>query len=247
MSQVKLFKCIPIPSGSIHDAWEHQSIHMAVAHNMIIRSYNSMLYYSGAVEPGTKRFSAFLAYCELAVYSLATAQNGMLHNHHQMEEQLYFPFLESKLGQGAMSHNVTEHEHFHDGLIQFENLVASLKSGKAQWNVNEFRAAIYAFATPLIEHLAEEIDTIRPERLRGKITQEEFAEHDKVFDEHIKKILKPTIHPPFTFVNGDATNAPWHLLYHVNSDMWQFGCCDKYMKVKPEFAAYEPTLEATRA
>lgn len=28
--------------------------------------------------------------------------------------------------------------------------------------------------------------------------------------------------------------------YYLHSDMWVFGCCDKYRKVKPEFTIYEP-------
>jgi hypothetical protein len=36
-------------------------------------------------------------------------------------------------------------------------------------------------------------------------------------------------------------------VYWLNSDMWAFGASDKYGRLKPQFAAYEPELETATA
>ncbi|KIO34530.1 hypothetical protein M407DRAFT_16508 [Tulasnella calospora MUT 4182] len=248
MSTLELLHCVPIPAGDRNDVFDCQSIRMVILHNIIIRGFNSMLHYSGQVEPGTPSYQSFLAYSnEVLVY---------LHKHHLFEEERYFPFLESHLGAGTMSGNVNEHEAFKAPLAAFESLLNDLRSGKATWNVETFRKSIYDFANILKEHLSEEIDTIRPAVLKAKITREQLvafeAESKKYFIANTSLVRDPQ----FLFINGDGVNGAWFppmpgpisfvskaLLWHLHSDWWQFGSCDKNMHVKPEFAAYEPVKE----
>ncbi|KAG8898656.1 hypothetical protein FRC00_002517 [Tulasnella sp. 408] len=216
--------------------------------NVIVRGINSVLYYSGQVEPGTSSYKSFLGYTnEVLVY---------LHKHHLFEEERYFPFLESHLGAGTMSGNVDEHEAFKEPLAAFETLLNDLRSEKATWNVETFRKSIYDFSNLLKVHLSEEIDTLRPAVLKAKITREQFdafqSESKKYFIANTSLVKDPQ----FLFINGDGVNGAWFpplpgpisfvskaLLWHLHSDWWQFGSCDKNMHVKPEFAAYEPVKE----
>ncbi|KAG8908134.1 hypothetical protein FRB99_000162 [Tulasnella sp. 403] len=251
-NELKLFKCLPIPPGNIDDIFELQAIRMAILHNIIIRSYNSILYYSGQVKPGTKEYNAFLAYCAIA--------NMFVHHHHEHEEDLYFPFLESKLGTGKMSGNVSGHDNFRRPFAAFEDLLADLQSGKVQWDPAKFRETIYSFTEPLFEHLGEEIDTLRADVLREHFTKEDFVPFEKAMEKRVMESTSLPRDPPLLFINGDGVNGAWfppmpppvtwvvkNVLWHFNAPRWQFGSCDKFMKVKPEFAAYEPELEVAKA
>ncbi|KAG8908133.1 hypothetical protein FRB99_000161 [Tulasnella sp. 403] len=248
--QLKLFRCLPIPAGNIKDLYELQAMRMAVLHNIVIRSYNSMLYYSGQIKPGTNEYIAFLGYCAVA--------NKFLHAHHDQEEEIYFPFLESKLGAGRMSSNIAGHDAFRAQFTAFETLIADLQSGKAQWDLTTFRNAIYAFAGSLVKHLGEEIGTLNADVLREHISLEELEQVENAVEKRVFEGMSIPRDPPLLFINGDAVNGPWfppiptpilwllkYVLWHVNSAQWQFGCCDKHMRIKPEFAAYEP--EAPKA
>lgn len=84
MADVKLFKCLPIPAGDHKDVYELQPIRMVLLHNrtsvppanatrvlsalaVIIRGFNSVLYYSSQVKPGTKGFDSFIRYSAAVV------------------------------------------------------------------------------------------------------------------------------------------------------------------------------------
>ncbi|KAG8898657.1 hypothetical protein FRC00_002518 [Tulasnella sp. 408] len=160
-----------------------------------------------------------------------------------------------------MSGNLDEHEAFKEPLVIFETLLNALRSHKATWDVETFRKSILDFANPLKVHLTEEIDTIRPAVLKAKIAREQLDE----FEIELKKYFATTSSllkdPQLLFVNGDGVNGAWFVpfawvqrcgpfsfivktvLWYPHSDWWQFGCCDRNMQIKPEFAAYEPTKE----
>ncbi|KAG9043972.1 hypothetical protein FS837_008948 [Tulasnella sp. UAMH 9824] len=248
MSAPELLHCIPIPAGNYKDVFDLQSIRMVILHNIIIRGINSMLHYSGQVEPGTSSYKSFLTYCNEVLVNL--------HKHHRLEEERYFPFLESHLGAGTMSGNLDQHEAFKVPLATFETLLNDLRSDKATWNVQSFRKSIYDFANLLKAHLSEEIDTIRPAVLKVKITREQLDAHEHETDKYFIANTSLTKDPQIFFINGDGVHGAWFppmpgpisfvskaVLWHLHSDRWRFGSCDKNMHVKPEFAAYEPAKE----
>ncbi|KAG9043971.1 hypothetical protein FS837_008947 [Tulasnella sp. UAMH 9824] len=253
MSQVQLFHCLPIPAGSKDDVFELQALRMVLLHNIIIRGFNSLLYYSGEVQPNTPKYNAFLAYAGEVIH--------FLHHHHGNEEDKYFPFLETKMGKGSMSDNVDGHESFKAPFAAFEDLYNKLRSGETQWDLAAFRKAIYDFIPVLREHLEEEIDTFRPWQLKGKFTAEELLGFEAEMEKHVMAQVSLVKDPQYQFINGDsASHGAWfppipppiawaarQVLWHVHSDWWQFGCCDKYMKVKPQFAPYEPVMENKEA
>ncbi|KAG8953243.1 hypothetical protein FRC04_002653 [Tulasnella sp. 424] len=249
--QVEMYHCIPIPDGDWRDIFDTQAIKMALLHNAIIRGFNSLLYYSGEVQPGTKQLNSFLR------YGLENCR--FVHHHHENEETMYFPFLESKMGQGRMSSNVQGHEAFQKPFIAFEELLQALLKDPSKWDVNAFRQGIHGFMPTLREHLAEEIDTLKSSEVAKYLTAEEIREFDKKFEVIIKSQVDFSKGPQLAYINGDGVNGAWfppipyflvflikYALWWPHSDMWVFGCCNKHMHVKPQFAPYEPPAKAAQ-
>lgn len=221
---------------------------MVIVHNIILRGFNSMAYYSGDVEPQTTRFDSFLGYCNEVIQ--------FLHEHHSMEEDMYFPFLENKLGAGTMAGNIDGHERFRVPLESLEDLVTKLRAGQTTWDIGSFRAAVSDLTSLLREHLAEEIDTIRASRLKDHFTLAEIQGFESGLEDRIKTKSSLAKDLQLLYINGDAVHAAWfpkiplpiallarYILWPVHSDWWKFGCCDRNMVVKSQFAPYEPRRE----
>ncbi|KIO34542.1 hypothetical protein M407DRAFT_16517 [Tulasnella calospora MUT 4182] len=249
--EVEMYYCIPIPDGDWRDIFDTQAIKMALLHNAIIRGFNSLLYYSGKVQPGTKQLNSFLR------YGLENCR--FIHHHHDNEETMYFPFLESKMGEGRMSSNVRGHEAFQKPFIAFEEHINVLLKDPSKWDVNTFCQGIHAFMPPLREHLVEEIDTLKSSEVAKYLKAEEIREFDKKFEEIIKAQLDFSKGPQLAYINGDGVNGAWfppipsflvflikYAMWWPHSDMWVYGCCDKHMNVKPQFAPYEPPAKVAQ-
>ncbi|KAG8927460.1 hypothetical protein FRC01_007472 [Tulasnella sp. 417] len=249
--EVEMYYCIPIPDGDWRDIFETQAIKMALLHNAIIRGFNSLLYYSGEVQPSTKQLDSLLRYGQ--------ENCKLIHHHHENEETMYFPFLESKMGQGRMSSNVRGHEAFHKPFAAFEEHLDAILKHPSQWDVNTFRQKIHGFMPTLREHLIEEIDTLKSSEIAKYINAEEFEEFEKKFEDAMKAQADFSKGPQLAYINGDGVNGAWfppipfflvflikYALWWPHSDMWAYGCCDKHMNIKPQFAPYEPPVKATR-
>ncbi|KAG9007408.1 hypothetical protein FRB94_001287 [Tulasnella sp. JGI-2019a] len=248
---MELFKCISVPRGSHKDLYVLQSLRMVMIHNVFIRGYNSILYYSAHVDPNNiKRVRSFIRYCELV--------NTILHHHHGIEEGSYFPWLEERLGAGSMSENVGGHHSFEPAFKVFEELVTSIRDKGAPFVPDEFRTIIYAFMAPLVEHLKAEIETLRPEKVKH-IPEKDMRKMEADTEKLAKKAGSLMTSLQFVTVNGDFKYGRWfppvpapirwicmNITYPFNSDLWAFGSCTK-KRIKPEFAAYEPELEPERA
>ncbi|KAG8936332.1 hypothetical protein FRC02_002925 [Tulasnella sp. 418] len=241
----QLYQCLVVPSGDYRDPFDVQAMRMAVVHNTIIRAINAMITY--APEVTASQLRAFFKFCGL--FEL------IVHTHHHHEEENYFPALEEKLGEGAMSGNVQGHRAFDSYFEAWCELRKGFEEGKRPWSPPEFVAAVRAFADPLRDHLQEEIDTLNADVLRSKFTRDELQELDETAEKKILSKLDPVWHPGFIFVNGDAVTGGWfptmpkvvrfvcrHILYWLHSDVWQFGSSDRYMRVKERFRAAEPPL-----
>jgi len=243
-----MYHCLPVPRGNWKDHFEAHSIEMVLLHNQLIRSFNSMIYYSGEVQPGTKRFTSFIAYC--------ATMNHYLHHHHWLEETYWFPYLKERLGSDAMDHNLNDHTEVMVKFDVFDGLVKSLQLDQSQFNVTIFRNAIHGFMPRLIEHLHAEPDTFRAHILRKYIKEEDLVARDKETKKKIIASFSLVNDGPLFYINGDRKNAPWfpsvpalvgllvkHVLYWAHSDIWAFGSTNRYMQVKSQFEEYEPDFE----
>ncbi|KAG8913984.1 hypothetical protein FRC01_004277 [Tulasnella sp. 417] len=200
-SQLELFHCLPIPTGDLNDLYDFQAIRMVVVHNIMLRGFNSMAYYCSEVEPNTTKFDAFLDYSSQII--------ELLHDHHSMEEEMYFPFLERNLGAGAMSENVSGHDTFKPQLEHLDDLVKQLRAHQTAWNMVEFRKATLDLLSPLRKHLGEEIDTLRAWKLKDHFTIAELQGFESALEERIKSNSSLTKSLQLLYVNGDAVHAAW--------------------------------------
>lgn len=132
-----------------------------------------------------------------------------MHNHHEAEEELMFPTLESKYGPGSMEHNIEGHEHFKAPFAIFESLVGEFKSGAKSWDAKAFQQAVYGFMPVLREHLVDEIETLRPHLLREHFKEAELQDIEEATKKWTLARSAPDRSPQFFFANGDAVHAPW--------------------------------------
>lgn len=133
-------------SGAINAASE-----MALVHNFIIRPLNCIYLQAPNVklEQDIADFVIFMHAWGLVV-----------HEHHETEEELSFPWLEQDIGiENYMEKDVEQHHAFAPGLKQFDEYVAALRAGKEDYDGGKVRALIDNFAPILTEHLSGEIQT----------------------------------------------------------------------------------------
>jgi len=199
--ELKLYKCLPVPRLNWKDVYELHAIRMALVHNIFIRGYNSMLYYSGQVEPATQQFRSFLSYC--------ATMNHALQDHHQASESIYFPFLEEKFGAGSMDSGIAAHRSFESASAVFQQLVHSLQGGQVQFSVSSFRDSIHAFLPNLRDNFEHEVEVLDPEKLRKYFTVEELNAFEKRFEAAEMARVVLSIDLPLVLINGDGTNGAW--------------------------------------
>jgi hemerythrin-like domain-containing protein len=122
---------------------------MSNAHNMMIRGINSMLLQAPSVSEPADVLN-FMEYAHTFC--------GVIHEHHNTEEVLYFPLVEEATGiPGIMDRNVVQHEEFMPKLHAFEVYVTQVKIGVKTYDSKKFVDFINGFAPLLVRHLADEI------------------------------------------------------------------------------------------
>ncbi|TFK32639.1 hypothetical protein BDQ12DRAFT_692248 [Crucibulum laeve] len=191
------YSLIPVPPPSPddqHDNAEALYIDMILIHNVLIVGFNSIAVNAPLVRPGDEY--AF------AGYSLACTE--LVHTHHDGEESILFPFLQTKLD---MSHNQEQHEAFGSGMAAFETYMRSVQSKTETYNKEKVQKLLNDFADILVQHLHDEISTITPEKLRT-VDQAGFAKALKDHEAYAKS------HPglftifPFVMVHHDHKATP---------------------------------------
>ncbi|KAG9006949.1 hypothetical protein FRB90_009591 [Tulasnella sp. 427] len=207
-NDVKLYQCLHIPDGDWKDIFDYQAIGMTLMDNVIIRSFNSLLYYSSDIQPGTSQFTSFLRYAQEVCLQV--------HRHHSEKETIYFPFLESKLGDGRMAGNVVGHEAIRKPLAVLEDYVGKLLSKPHEWDPELFSEQIHRFMPILREHLKDEIETLNAAELRSYFTEQDFKDVEKKLHKETTKTMNMSRGPQLVFVNGDGVNGAW---YEPNMDL----------------------------
>ena len=83
-----------------------------------------------------------------------------MHHHHDAEEKIYFPAIESISGvAGLMERNIEQHRAFTPGFEAFEAYCRTCPP--EEFNGQKLRGLVEGFAEALVKHLHEEIETLR--------------------------------------------------------------------------------------
>jgi hypothetical protein len=126
---------------------------MALAHNGIIRGLNSIYLQAPHLPPSsTSTIRDFLTYC--------LCWSESMHHHHDAEEAIFFPAIESISGiKGLMAQNVEQHRAFTPGFDTFQEYARTCSP--LEYDGEELRRLVDAFAGPLTQHLRDEVETLR--------------------------------------------------------------------------------------
>jgi hypothetical protein len=126
---------------------------MSLAHNGIIRGLNS-LYLQAPHLPQHDVATArdFLTYCQ--------CWSESMHHHHDAEEEIFFPAIESITGvAGLMEQNIEQHRAFTPGFEAFERYCRTCPP--EEFDGQKLRSLFEGFAEALVKHLHDEIETLR--------------------------------------------------------------------------------------
>lgn len=82
-----------------------------------------------------------------------TFQLENVHHHHSLEESFYFPAMEEKLGKGALSANVEEHEEFVPKLEALDEWCKKVQKGEVVYDGQVFVGMVEAFAETMVTHM----------------------------------------------------------------------------------------------
>jgi len=119
-------------------------VQMCLIHNVFIRCLNCIYYYAPRVKKGDE--IAFAGYCLLLTEAL--------HTHHQEEEGLLFPFLQTKFD---MNRNLEQHASFNTKITPFEEYIRGVMDKKEAFDGEKVRNLVESFGDDLVEHLHEEV------------------------------------------------------------------------------------------
>ncbi|KAG6872661.1 hypothetical protein C0995_007856 [Termitomyces sp. Mi166 len=216
------YALIPPPPGDWKDIYDNQAIDMSISHNMFIRGLNAV--YSQALIVPAGKEKAFAFFCNSLI--------AMIHHHHQIEEELVFPFYESKLGDGTMSHNVEQHHAFLGGLEDLEKYNKGVVDSTNKYDGKVVIEKLETFADGLVQHLHDELSTLDSSKMRAAFTVKELKNLEASLGKRVLKEVSLTNVLPLGMVLHDKSTAP--------HDAWAFGPCDVYGKLKPGFGNDAP-------
>ncbi|KAK0611974.1 hypothetical protein B0T14DRAFT_441033 [Immersiella caudata] len=219
---------------------------MALVHNLIIRSINSIALQAPHITPPD-----MLPFCRyiLTFYSF-------LHIHHTSEEDSFFPAVEKMAGEkGVMDVNVEQHKVFEKGVEELRGYVEGVLAGREEWNGGKVVGLVEGFGGSLVKHLGEEIATL--ERLRRfgegrmegvvKLAEKE-AERSMVqmglagivwAMGHIDKEYEGGMWASWPPAPGPVKFLTENLLWRLYPGLVKFAACDSHGKMKTLYAVPE--------
>ncbi|KAJ1305973.1 hypothetical protein OPQ81_010688 [Rhizoctonia solani] len=232
------YPLIPTPPGDWkNNIYDINAIRMAGLHNIYIRAFNSVFYHAPNVGPAD--VPGFMKYCTSIVASI--------HEHHTTEEMAVFPALEAKLGKGAMDRNVAQHEELMPKFTEWATLCKKIAAKEAEYNAPEFLDLLRESTDLLHPHFVEEIATLESSTMKEHFSEAELQNIEKLIEKSVQE-LSSIWDVPLMLVNADLSFNPWfpeipapamfilrHVVMNCMGDMWKYGQCDKYMRLKPEF------------
>lgn len=175
---IQLLTMFQASSGSIYVATS-----MALAHNIMIRYINS-IYLQATGFNAKAETEAFLLYCR--------AFCTILNEHHDGEEKIFFPKIDSfATTKGTMEQCVEEHHAFEAGFKKFEKYVT--ETAVQDYRGEDLRVIIHDFGPALLTHLHSEISTLLVvgEKYGGEKIQKAFDE----WEAETIKVARSTSNP----------------------------------------------------
>ncbi|KAI1412111.1 hemerythrin HHE cation binding domain-containing protein [Hypoxylon sp. FL1857] len=229
-----------LSEGEKPNEFVNAATHMALVHNLIIRSLNAM--YLQAPHISAEQEKPFLQFAELWY--------RVVEHHHRTEEEILFPMLEEMSGdEDVMKENTKQHDAFQTGLALFASYVRQCLAHEKKFNGEEMVRAFHRFAPILWQHLSDEIPTLiglerygartsgfyakfaaeveKTQRELGVLAGAVFviATHDVEFEGGIHKDFPPIP----SAVTWGLRNVAWW----AHTDWWQFAPCDRQGKMRP--------------
>jgi len=144
---------------------------MAAAHNTFIQGLNAFIRHGPTVKED--KVEPFMRFC-LAVLET-------IHHHHSLEETYYFPIMEEKLGKGALSGNIKEHEEFVPKMEALDEWCKKVQKGEAVYDGKVFLGMVEAFADTMVAHMTNELRTLDRDIIQAKFTIDELKAIDTEF------------------------------------------------------------------
>ena len=136
----------PTPAGG-WDFTDHVAtlaIDMILIHNCIIRCLNGI--YVNALNVKPEDETAFVGFIKVFL--------EVMHNHHEGEDTILFPFLQTKFDQKV---NVDQHQAFNEKMAALEEYIAKLQKKEESFNGEKIRELVDSFGDLLVEHFHQEV------------------------------------------------------------------------------------------
>ncbi|KAL2270653.1 hypothetical protein VTJ83DRAFT_24 [Remersonia thermophila] len=206
---------------------------MVHVHNMITHGLNSIYLQASHIKPADEK--PFYRYV-LGWYTL-------LHEHHDGEEEMLFPFVEKATGvKGILEANISQHRDFHEHLDQLKNYAEAVLAGTEKYSGGKFVAIIDDLGPTLARHLNDEIPTL----LGLRQYADKLADVPKLFQEEAEKVMKT--------IGGTGMDNMWRnfppapapvkmfiksVLWWVHPEMRKFGAVYRSGRLRPLYAVPE--------
>ncbi|KAL2072668.1 hypothetical protein VTL71DRAFT_12011 [Oculimacula yallundae] len=157
---------------------------MACAHNGMLRALNS-IYQQCIYVSNPEDIKDLLKYIQFWC--------GWIHEHHDAEEEFYFPEVERLTGvKGLMATNVAQHHAFMPGLEAFGKYAT--ETSVEEYDGLKMRAIVDSFGGILSKHLSEEIQTLLElDAYDGAVMKKLYDEFDLKLRAGDKSILFPIV------------------------------------------------------
>ena len=136
----------PTPAGG-WDFSDHigtAAVDMSLIHNCFIRCLNGI--YANALNVKPKDEGAFVGFIKTFL--------EVIHNHHEGEETIIFPFLQTKFDQKV---NIDQHQAFNEKMAALEEYLDKLQKKEESFNGEKIRELVDSFGDLLVEHLHQEV------------------------------------------------------------------------------------------
>ncbi|KNZ73103.1 hypothetical protein J132_01289 [Termitomyces sp. J132] len=184
--------------GNWDDIYDRQAIEMSISHNMFIRGINAVYLQTPKIRK--HEVKAFAFFCNSLFM--------MIRHHHTIEEELLFPFFESKMGPNAMGQNLEQHHQFQEGLDDLERYIKKVLGGQAVYDGSLVIKKLDSFADDMVKHLHDELSTIESSRMRAAFTEKELEDAVHVLKKRVLKDVSLTIVLPLGLILHDKSTAP---------------------------------------